>query len=94
MNVVGTKRAIEFGRRYLDAKSQVDSWVHEAKAARWSSPLDIKRRYPHASILAGNRVVFNIRGNNYRLVADIDYDTQTVLIVFIGTHAEYSRRTF
>ena len=94
MKVVGTKKAVEFGRRYTDAKAQINAWILEAEDASWLSPSDIKQRYSHVSFLPNNRVIFNIRGNNYRLVTIIDYQTQTVLIHWIGTHAEYSRQRF
>jgi len=94
MKVVGTRQIVEFGRRYSDAKSQIDSWVLEAKDGNWLSPSDIKRRYPSASVLSGNRMIFNIHGNSYRLVTAIDYETKTVLILWVGTHAEYSRLKF
>jgi mRNA interferase HigB len=63
----------------------------EARAAVWKDPSAIKRRYRHASFLADNRVIFNIGGNKYRLVAHVNYDFQIVYIKFVGTHAEYDR---
>ena len=67
------------------------SWYEETKKAAWQGPADIKARYQHASLLAKNRVVFNISGNKYRLVVWIRYDKQIVFIRFVGTHAEYDR---
>ena len=72
-----------------DSEQPLKSWFAEAKAARWSSPADIKRRYPTASILADNRVVFNIGGNKSRLVVHVNYELGVVLVKFLGTHAEY-----
>ena len=63
----------------------------EAKRAAWISPQGIKTAYPTASILRNNRVVFNVKGNTYRLVVAIKYEFQVVYIRFIGTHAEYDR---
>jgi mRNA interferase HigB len=64
-------------------------WFREASKARWRDPHEIKGRYPSASILPGGRVVFNIGGNKYRLVAAVRYDFGLVYVRFIGTHAEY-----
>lgn len=94
MNVVGKKRIADFSLRHADAKSFLNAWVLEVEDAQWSSPQSVKQRYQHASFRPNNRIIFNIRGNNYRLVADVDYETKTVLIVWIGTHEEYSRKTF
>jgi mRNA interferase HigB len=73
------------------ARRQFDAWLAEAAAAVWRSPADIKAKYSTASVVAGNRVVFNISGNNYRLVVRINYRFGTVEIRFFGTHAEYDR---
>ena len=67
------------------------SWYEEVKKANWHGPSDVKARYQRASLLAKNRVVFNISGNKYRLVVWIRYDKQIVFIRFVGTHAEYDR---
>ena len=68
--------------------------VREAKAAKWRTPADIKARYPAASCLANSRVVFNIKGNKYRLDTRIAYRTSVVIVKRIGTHAEYDRWVF
>ncbi|MFN6944500.1 MAG: type II toxin-antitoxin system HigB family toxin [Cytophagaceae bacterium] len=67
------------------------SWYHEAESANWKSPNDIKMDYPSASILADNRMVFNIKGNKYRLIVRINYDYGVTWIRFVGTHAEYDK---
>ncbi|MCA3006515.1 MAG: type II toxin-antitoxin system HigB family toxin [Phycisphaerales bacterium] len=85
----GTLR--DFGRIHPDAKAQLDAWFHEAAAANWSSPADIKRHYGNASILHNDRIVFNICGNKYRLIVRVHYATRTVFIRFIGTHAQYDK---
>lgn len=66
-------------------------WLKEASAARWRTPQDIKACYASVSFLAGRRVVFNIKGNDYRLVVSVAYAQQALFIKFIGTHAEYDR---
>ncbi len=94
MIVLGKQKATAFCRRHADACKRLASWILEVEEAQWRRPQDIKDRYPHASLLAENRVIFNIRGPNYRLDAAIDYDTKTVLIMRIGTHQEYDTWEF
>jgi mRNA interferase HigB len=91
MRVFTRKTLREYRFKHADVGSALKAWFYEAKHARWRSPADIKRKYPHASILPNNRVVFNIKGNNYRLVVKINYDYGQVFIRFIGTHAEYDK---
>ena len=81
----------EFWKSHSDSEQQLKSWYKEASIAEWTSPKDIKREYPSASILPDNRVVFNIKGNHYRLIVKINYDYQMIWIRFIGTHAEYDK---
>ena len=70
-------------------KSALDAWFHEALRASWKSPADIFKTYANASIVGAERVVFNIKGNNYRLVVAVNYLHQIVFIKWIGTHADY-----
>jgi mRNA interferase HigB len=74
-----------------DAAGPLKAWFAEARLAQWTSPQDVKNRYANASIIANNRVVFNIKGNDYRLVVAIAYKMQYVYVKFIGTHAEYDK---
>jgi mRNA interferase HigB len=67
MRVAGKGKLVLFKVAYTDARSQIDAWLAEAEEAQWRAPQDIKQRYAHASFLRDNRVIFNIRGNNYRL---------------------------
>lgn len=78
-------------RFYAAVKSALDAWFHEVSNAVWKSPADVKTAYANASIVGGDRVVFNIKGNDYRLVVAIDYARQAVFIKWIGTHAEYDK---
>lgn len=91
MHIIKRPTLISFYEKYKDAKSPLESWWHEAKRARWASPLDIKMSYKTASFLDNNRVVFNIGGNRFRLVVKINYPSQTIFIRFIGTHKEYDK---
>jgi len=72
-------------------KTALDAWFDEARRARWTSSADVKRDYRTASIVSAERVVFNIKGNDYRLVVAIDYEKGIVWIKWIGTHAQYDR---
>jgi mRNA interferase HigB len=89
MKVAGRIHLEEFTRQYSDVRSQVDAWLCEVEEAEWKTPADIKARYAHASFMSDNRVVFNLKGNKYRLDTKISYKNQVVLIVRIGTHKEY-----
>lgn len=81
-----------FWRRHPDAEEPLRKWYRAAKAASWNSPAAIKLVYAaDASIIPGNRVVFNIKGNSYRLVVRIDYASRLVFVRFVGTHSEYDR---
>ncbi len=94
MKVVGRRELERFGRKHADVRGQIDAWLAEAEEAEWESTTDIKRRYAHASFLANNRVIFNLKGNNYRLDTKISFKNQIVVVVRIGTHAEYATWKF
>ena len=85
------KTLVDFYSKHKETKSQLDVWYYEAKNSNWNNPLEIKEKYGTASIIGGNKVVFNIKGNNYRLVTKINYQMKTVYIKFIGTHKEYNK---
>jgi mRNA interferase HigB len=86
---VGTLRS--FWERYPWAEQPLRAWYDEAKAAAWKTPQDIKVQYRSASFVSNNRVVFNIKGNDYRLIVAIAYRIGVVYIKFVGTHAEYDK---
>ena len=81
----------EFWEVHPDCEQQLKTWHEETEKARWDDPNNIKVDYPSASILKDNRVVFNIKGNHYRLIVKIRYDHKTIYIRFIGTHKEYNK---
>ena len=91
MRVIARKTLKVFWESHRDCEQQLKSWFREALAADWDSPQAIKEDYPSASILADNRVVFNIKGNHYRLIVKINYDYRVVYIRFVGTHSEYDK---
>ncbi len=92
MQLVGLFELDAFKRTHADSRGPLDAWQSEVKAATWSGPQEIKDRYPSASFLADNRVIFNIKGNTYRLVVKARYLNGIVLIEWIGTHAEYDKQ--
>lgn len=94
MRVLGTDKINRFSRKHSNAKAALDAWQYEVEKANWKQPQDIKNRYRSADFLSGNRVIFNIKGNHYRLVVKVRYENGIVLIEWIGTHAEYSKKQF
>jgi mRNA interferase HigB len=91
MRVIKRPTLQEFWEEHRDAEQALKAWYYEAKHADWKTPDDVKQRYASADILPGNRVVFNIKGNTYRLIVKIHYNTGIVYIRFVGTHTEYDR---
>ena len=91
MRVIAKKIRRDFWEAHSGGEQQLKSWFQEASNAVWKNPNQIKKEYPSASILNDNRIVFNIKGNKYRLVVKINYDYQMVWIRFIGTHTAYDK---
>jgi mRNA interferase HigB len=91
LRVIARKTLRDFWEKHPDSEQQLKAWYQEAENAQWKGPHDIKKDYPSASILEDNRVVFNIRGNHYRLIARINYAYGMVWIRFVGTHAQYDK---
>ena len=89
VNIIATSTLRTFWQRHPAAEQPLRAWVDEVRKARWTQPADIKAQFATASVLKNRRVVFNIKGNNYRLVVAVAYAFQTVYIKFVGTHAEY-----
>ena len=89
MRVVGRNRLHEFFRRHPDVRAAVDALLAELGHATWRTPNELKDKYRSASILGKNRVVFNLRGNRYRLDVKVSYELRQILVVRIGTHEEY-----
>jgi mRNA interferase HigB len=89
MRVIAKRTLREFWHKYPDSEQALKAWYAEAKHATWETPADVKAVYATASILKNSRVVFNICGNKYRLVARINYPYQIVYVRFLGTHKQY-----
>ncbi len=91
MQIFAKKTLREFWEEYSDSKTPLETWFKTVQNAKWQKPNDVKLAYPSASIIEGNRMVFNIKGNNYRLIVKIEYEKQWVFIRFIGTHSQYDK---
>src|SRR5687768_11978154 len=97
MRVIARRTLREFvesraGQRDQPAlKGALDTWFAEARRAAWASTADVKRLYRSASVVSADRIVFNIKGNDYRLVAAVDFEKGIVWVKWIGTHQEYDR---
>ncbi len=77
--------------KYKQAEESVKAWIFEVRYSNWNNSNELKSKYRNASIISSKRVVFNIKGNNYRLIADIEYKLKIVFIVWFGTHTEYDK---
>lgn len=89
--IVAKRTLKEFWGKYPDCEQHLKTWYDIAWHADWKSPNDIKETFASASIVASNRVIFNIRGNNYRLIVKFNYERQWAFIRYIGTHDEYEK---
>jgi len=91
VRVIAKRTLRDFWTIHSDAEQQLTSWYRETETANWANLNELKREYPSASILTDNRVVFNIKGNRYRLIVKFNLDYQICWIRFVGTHAEYDK---
>jgi mRNA interferase HigB len=94
MILVGQDKIDAFVKRNAQAREPMQAWVAEVKHAQWKTPQDIKNRYRSADFLKNNRVIFNVKGNSYRLVAKVAYQTAVVVVEWMGTHAQYDKKKF
>ena len=94
MKVVGLKVLDKFKKKHGDCRRQIDEWINDVTKSNWKSFNDIKKVYPHASILNNNTIIFNIKGNSYRLVTVVVIVAGRVFIKWVGTHEEYNKKTF
>ena len=91
MRIISQKTLKDFWERHSDAEQALQAWYADLKAAKWKSTSEIKSAYRNASFVGNNRVVFNIKGNTYRVVVAIQYQFGIVYIRFVGTHEEYDQ---
>jgi mRNA interferase HigB len=92
MKVLDRERLERFSRRHADARRWIENWLADVESAAWGTPQDIRRRHASASFLPGGVVIFNVKGNSYRLEVTVAYRTGVVVIDWIGTHREYDER--
>lgn len=93
MRIIAFRTIREFFEKpeYSDSETSLRAWYHDAKTAEWKNSNELKRQYKNASIVGDGRVVFNIKGNDYRLVVSVDYEFQVIFVRFIGTHKQYDK---
>lgn len=91
MRIIARSTLRDFWQQHADSEQPLKAWFHDVSRMDWQSPSDIKNVYANASILPENRVVFNIKGNDYRLIVHVRYDIGIIFIRFIGTHQEYDK---
>ena len=91
MRVLFKNRLLKVWQKHPDAKGALQVWLSEVERAQWQMPGQVTERYPSASAVPGNRIVFRIRRNRYRMVVEIDYQRKELYILVLGTHAEYNR---
>ncbi len=91
MRVIAVSTLRAFWAQHPDAEQPLKAWYEEVRNASWTQPADIKARYRSASVLKNRRVVFNIKGNDYRLIVAIAYNSQIVYVKFVGTHRQYDQ---
>ena len=89
MRVIAIRTLKEYANEFHQAEQALFSWYDEATLAEWNNPAELKAQYRNASILNSKRVVFNIHGNSFRLIVDIEYRLKIVFVVWFGTHKQY-----
>lgn len=89
--IIAKSRLRDFWEKHAESEQYLKTWYDTAKSANWFSPNDVKQTYISASILKNGRVVFNIKGNSYRLVVKFNFERQWAFIRFVGTHSEYDK---
>ena len=91
MRIISRRALREFWEVHRDAEDALRAWYDDTRKETWATPADVKALHPKASIVGNGRVVFNIRGNAYRLIVKVDYRLRRVYVRFVGTHGEYDR---
>lgn len=94
MKVLGRDKLTDFMHKHASSKKALEAWYAEAERSSWQRSQDIKSRYSSADFLADNRVIFNIKGNHFRLVVKVRYQGGIVVVEWVGTHADYSKQKF
>lgn len=92
MTLLGINKLDVFIRKHSDARGWIENWTSDVKNAKWKAPHDIKKRYASASILPENTMIFNVKGNRYRMEVQVAFQTGHVVVKWVGTHSEYTSR--
>ena len=93
MKIIKEKTLSDYCRliRYKQAEELLTAWIYEVKYSTWNNANELKAKYRNARIISSKRIVFNIKGNDYRLIVDVEYKLKIVFIVWFGTHEEYDK---
>jgi mRNA interferase HigB len=91
MRIISKSTLRDFSRRFPDAEERLLAWYREAEKADWATPARVKEQYGNASIVGDNRIIFNVKGNDYRLVVKFNYEYRVGYVRFVETHAEYDK---
>lgn len=91
MRIIAIQTLKSYWSEYPECEQSLKSWIREIRHAKWMSPNELKSSFGHASVITGKRIVFNIAGNNNRLIVDIEFNLQLVFVVWFGTHHEYDQ---
>jgi mRNA interferase HigB len=93
MRIIKEKTLTEYcrQRKYLQVSEALKAWIYEVRFSTWANANELKAKYRNASIISSKRVVFNLKGNDYRLIVDIEYKLKIVFVVWFGTHDEYNK---
>ena len=94
MRLVGLQQLHTFGATNPDARPALEAWILEVRQATWRTPHDVRHSYPRARLIGGNRILFNIRHNRFRLDVGVDYKNGVVVVMRVGTHKDYDSWTF
>lgn len=91
MRIIAKRTLRDFWTKHAECEQQLKAWFKDTENAGWENTQQLKRDHPNASILAGNHIVFNIKGNKYRLIVKFNFEHQVGWVRFVGTHAEYDK---
>ncbi|MDT8417986.1 MAG: type II toxin-antitoxin system HigB family toxin [Lutibacter sp.] len=91
MRIISRRTLREFWKKNADSEQQLKAWFRETEKASWKNINELKVDYPSASVLKDNKIVFNIKGNKYRIIVKINFEFQISWILFIGTHSEHDK---
>ena len=91
MRIIAVSTLRNYAKKKKEAEQPLFLWYNEAHKAGWKNSNEMKAQFGNASVISGKRIVFNIHGNKYRLIVDIEFYLQIIFIVWIGTHAEYDK---